>query len=86
MNLLLSLQMLTVVLVGVVQVLQKLRITTTDIEQEWRQQQEILIYNNNKISGIDGDHPHTPCTLTDIPDYCKGYKKGYSDEVVDELD
>jgi len=32
------------------------------------------------------DHPHTPCTLTDIPDYCKGYNKGYSDEVVAELD
>lgn len=47
---------------------------------------DIDLFNNNKISGIDGDHPHTPCTLTDIPDYCKGYNKGYSDEVVDELD
>lgn len=43
-------------------------------------------FNNSKIRQIDGDHPHTRCTLTVIPDYCKGYKKGYSDEVVDELD
>ena len=47
---------------------------------------DIDLFNNNKISGIDGDHAHTSCTLTDIPDYCKGYNKGYSDEVVDELD
>jgi hypothetical protein len=43
-------------------------------------------FNNSKIRQIDGDHPHTRCTLTDIPDYCKGYKKGYSEEVVYELD
>jgi len=47
---------------------------------------DVDLFNNNKISGIDGDYPHTPCTLTDIPDYCQGYNKGYSDEVVDELD
>ena len=47
---------------------------------------DVDLFNNNKISGIDGDHPHTPCTLTDIVDYCIGYNKGYSDEVVDELD
>jgi hypothetical protein len=47
---------------------------------------DIDLFNNNKISEIDGDHPLVPCILTDIPEYCNGYNKGYSDEVVDELD
>ena len=47
---------------------------------------DIDLFNNNKISEIGGDHPLVPCILTDIPEYCNGYNKGYSDVVVDELD
>ena len=40
--------------------------------------------NAGKSSGVDANNP-PPCPGTD-PDYCKQYKKGYSDQAVSALE
>jgi hypothetical protein len=42
-------------------------------------------FNANQINGVDGNNP-PPCPLPDNKPYCDGWKKGYSDKVVDDLD
>jgi hypothetical protein len=37
-----------------------------------------------RSSGVDVNNP-PPCPSSD-PDYCKGYKKGYSDQAVSALE
>jgi hypothetical protein len=37
-----------------------------------------------RSSGVDANNP-PPCPSSD-PDYCKGYKKGYSDQAVSALE
>jgi hypothetical protein len=42
-------------------------------------------FNANQINGVDGNNP-PPCPLPDNKPYCDGWKKGYSDKIVDDLD
>jgi hypothetical protein len=40
--------------------------------------------NAGKSNGVDANNP-PPCPNTN-PDYCKGYKKGFSDQAIDALE
>ena len=40
--------------------------------------------NAGRSSGVDANNP-PPCPSTD-PDYCKQYKKGYSDQAISALE
>ena len=41
-------------------------------------------FDAGKSSGVDANNP-PPCPNSD-PDYCKGYKRGYSDQAISALE
>jgi hypothetical protein len=43
------------------------------------------VANFNKNGGVDANNP-PPCPITDNKPYCDGWKKGYSDKAVDDLE
>jgi hypothetical protein len=50
-----------------------------------RGQQDVDAYNNGQLSGLSGAEA-PPCPLPSKIDYCKGWKKGYTDQVSYQMD